>query len=306
MPADFAPLARRLEALIERAEEILLPQTAAQINDELDSAIAFRWDSHPSPLGARRLFAIQNPPPFDLADLRFVGEQLALLEENTRRFIGGLPAQNALLTGPRGCGKSSMVRGLLHKYANRGLRLIETDPDGLARLAELRRVIGARDEKFIVYCDDLTFSSLSSSAAGRESFRAIKTALDGALDGGGGMLVYATSNRRHLIPEQMEENLRDEIHPAETIEEKIALSDRFGLWTPFFAPDHKEYLAIVRHWLARLGAAADDKTMRDAARFAAERGSSNGRIAYQFALSKAARSDKQTARGKRRLQKSKK
>ena len=220
-----------------------------------------------------------------LSDLRGVDSQIERIEQNTRQFVAGRPANNVLLTGARGTGKSSIVKGLLDKYAERGLRLIEIEKSDLVDLPQLVEQVAARPERFIVFCDDLTFEAAESG------YVALKVVLDGSISATSeNLLIYATSNRRHLMPEYMAENLEtryvgDEIHPGETVEEKISLSERFGLWVSFYPFDQDEYLDIVRSWLAHFGCSAReaDEARAEALQWALQRGSRSGRVAYQFA-----------------------
>jgi predicted AAA+ superfamily ATPase len=197
-----------------------------------------------------------------------------------------LPANNVLLTGARGTGKSSLIKACLNNYASRGLRLIEVDKDDLVDLPDIVEVVAARAEKFIVYCDDLSFED------GEPGYKALKSILDGSVAAStANVLIYATSNRRHLLPEYMKENLSythtddGEVHPGEGVEEKISLSERFGLWVSFYPFSQDEYLAITAQWLSSFGvnAAAIDAAKPEALVWALERGSRSGRVAYQFA-----------------------
>ena len=200
--------------------------------------------------------------------------------------MNGLPANNVLLTGARGTGKSSLIKACLNNYASRGLRLIEVDKDDLVDLPDIVEVVAARAEKFIVYCDDLSFED------GEPGYKALKSILDGTVAAStANVLIYATSNRRHLLPEYMKENLSythtddGEVHPGEGVEEKISLSERFGLWVSFYPFSQDEYLAITAQWLSSFGvnAAAIDAAKPEALVWALERGSRSGRVAYQFA-----------------------
>jgi hypothetical protein len=237
------------------------------------------------------LEAIAHPHTLRLTDLHCVAEQKTELVRNTRQFLAGLPANNALLTGARGTGKSSLIKALLNTHAKDGLRLVEVAREDLADLPDILAAIEGRPEHFILYCDDLSFE------AGDASYKTFKAALDGSLAADPErVLIYASSNRRHLLPESMEENLAarhvgGELHPGEATEEKISLSERFGLWLAFHPFTQDEYLLIVRHWLRRLGArVADEAVMRaEALRFALARGSRSGRVANQFARDYAGR-----------------
>jgi predicted AAA+ superfamily ATPase len=220
-----------------------------------------------------------------LTDLRGIDAQIRKVEQNTRQFIDGKPANNVLLTGARGTGKSSIIKGLLNKYMGRGLRLIEIEKNDLIDLPAIVDLIAERPERFMLFCDDLTFES------GEPGYIALKVALDGSISTTSeNLLIYATSNRRHLMPEYMQENLEtkyvgDEIHPGETVEEKISLSERFGVWVSFYPFDQDEYLAIVAHWLASFGCGARETAAarEEALQWSLQRGSRSGRVAYQFA-----------------------
>jgi hypothetical protein len=242
-------------------------------------AMAYVWEG-------RQLRAVEAVRDISLNDLLGIDRQKQQIVQNTRQFLAGLPANNVLLTGARGGGKSSLIRALLHEFAPDGLRLIEVARDDLHQLPHIRNLIRTRPEKFIVYCDDLAFSSEN------EDYRALKSALDGSLQSGErNLLLYATSNRRHLLPEFMDENLpvvredaagRREIHPQEAIEEKVSLSDRFGLWLPFHSLDQDGYLAIVQHGLQQAGYSLTVVVQAEALRWAATRGQRSGRAAAQF------------------------
>jgi predicted AAA+ superfamily ATPase len=221
-----------------------------------------------------------------LADLKEIDAQKEKIQRNTQQFVRGLPANNVLLTGSRGTGKSSLIRACLHTYASQGLRLIEVDKSELVDLPDIVDLVAQRPEKFIVFCDDLSFDE------GEPGYKALKSVLDGSVAAATpNVLVYATSNRRHLLPEYMSENLsythRDdgEVHPGEVVEEKISLSERFGLWVSFYPFNQNEYLQIVAQWLSSLGVddARIEQARPDALVWALERGSRSGRVAWQFA-----------------------
>ncbi|CPP17731.1 Predicted ATPase (AAA+ superfamily) [Bordetella pertussis] len=211
---------------------------------------------------------------------------------NTRQFLESKPANNVLMTGARGTGKSSLVKAMLAAYGDRGLRLIEADKSDLGDLADIVELVAARPERYIVFCDDLSFEE------GEAGYKALKSVLDGSVAASGdNVLIYATSNRRHLMPEYMSENLAakhqpdGEIHPGETVEEKISLSERFGLWLSFYPFKQDDYLDIVYHWLRELNCPADqiEASRTEALQWTLERGSRSGRVAYQFARDWAAR-----------------
>ena len=251
------------------------------------ASIAFRWRRGPSGRsgGQGWLQPVRHVHRMKLSDLRGIGPQIARVEQNTRQFMDGKPANNALLTGARGTGKSSIVKALLNKYQGRGLRLIEVEKSDLADLPAITDLVAERPERFLLFCDDLTFHGAE------EGYIALKVALDGSISTTSeNMLIYATSNRRHLMPEYMQENLDtkyvgDEIHPGETVEEKISLSERFGLWVSFYPFDQDEYLEIVAHWLScfSCGKKEIEQSREEALQWSLQRGSRSGRVAYQFA-----------------------
>jgi predicted AAA+ superfamily ATPase len=220
-----------------------------------------------------------------LQDLHDIDEQKARIDANTRQFVSAQPANNVLLTGTRGSGKSSLIKALLNEYAARGLRVIEVEKGDLIDLPDIVELLEGRSERFIIFCDDLSFD------AGDATFKALKVVLDGSLSTPpDNVLIYATSNRRHLMPEYFDENLEgkrvgDEIHPGEAVEEKISLSERFGLWLSFYPFDQEAYLNIVAHWLGSFGCKKAEiaRAERDALNWALLRGSRSGRVAWQFA-----------------------
>ena len=276
---QFARFLARAEKLLERIEPLLPPASAAP---DWDAAITFRWRKHGR---TGFLQAIKHPAPIRLQDLHDIDEQKSRIDANTRQFVAGQPANNVLLTGTRGSGKSSLIKALLNEYAPQGLRVIEVEKGELIDLADIVDLLEGRPERFIIFCDDLSFD------AGDATFKALKVVLDGSLASApDNVLIYATSNRRHLMPEYFEENLDskrvgEEIHPGEAVEEKISLSERFGLWLSFYPFDQDAYLDIVAHWLASFGCAADEiaRAERDALNWALSRGSRSGRVAWQFA-----------------------
>lgn len=274
----FESLIARAHALFDRLEQILPPPPV-----EPDwKAIAFRWRRSN---GRGRLEAVAHPHRLRLTDLRDIDVQKARIKANTQQFVDGKPANNVLLTGARGTGKSSLVKALLNEYAKKGLRLIEVDRDDLTDLPDITDLIASRPERFIIYCDDLSFES------GEPGYKALKSILDGSVSAVlDNVLIYATSNRRHLMPEYFSENrearhVDGEVHPGEAIEEKVSLSERFGLWLSFYPFDQDAYLNIVNHWLKRFGlSAADIEAARSAALlWSLERGARSGRVAWQFA-----------------------
>ncbi len=283
---DLGRLLARAERLLERIEALL--PVAPTPAPAWEGAIAFRWRKRD---GRGALEPIAHPHRIAFADLQGVDRQKALVEQNTRQFVARLPANNVLLTGARGTGKSSLVKAALDAFHDEGLRVIEVDKHDLVDLPDIADRVAARPERFVVFCDDLSFE------ASEPGYKALKAALDGSFAGAPeNVLIYATSNRRHLMPEFMQENLEyrtvgDEIHPGETSEEKISLSERFGLWVSFWPFDQDGYLAIVAHWLAHFGldAAAIEAARIEALQFALARGSRSGRVAWQFARDYAGR-----------------
>ena len=231
------------------------------------------------------LQAVNQVHRIQLKDLRGIDEQKSLVEQNTRQFVEGYPANNVLLTGARGTGKSSLIKALLTKYAPRGLRLIEVEKQDLIDLPEIVELICDRPQRFVLYCDDLSFE------ADEPGYKALKVILDGSIAAASdNCLIYATSNRRHLMPEFMQENLEykhvgEEIHPGETSEEKVSLSERFGLWVSFYPFDQDEYLKIVAVWLAHFNVADthSDAVKQASLQWSLLRGSRSGRVAWQFA-----------------------
>jgi len=288
--AAFERLLSRAEAVLARLEAWLPPAAAMP---DWQTVIAWRWRRVS---GRGSLLAVRRPHAIRLDDLDAIDEQKVRLVANTRQFLAGRPANNALLTGARGCGKSSLVKAVLNEFAAEGLRLIEVDKHELVDLPEIVELLVDRPERFILFCDDLSFE------AGETAYKALKSVLDGSVAAAPeNVLIYATSNRRHLMPEYFSENLEshrvdDEIHPGEATEEKISLSERFGLWISFYPFDQDDYLAIVALWLRRFGArpAEIDTAEREALNWALARGSRSGRVAWQFAKDWAARHDRRS------------
>ncbi len=277
-----------LEHLLNRAESLLariearLP--APETEPDWDAATAFRWRKRAGQSG--RLEPVRHLAPLALDDLHNISRQKQQIEQNTRQFVAGHPANNVLLTGARGTGKSSLIKACLNQYANQGLRLIEVDKDDLVDLSDIVDLVATRPERFIIFCDDLSFEE------GERGYKALKVALDGSIASqSDNVLIYATSNRRHLMPERMADNAGyshsddGDLHPGETVEEKISLSERFGLWISFYPFRQDDYLDIVAHWLAHFGCTLTqiEAARAEALRWALQRGSRSGRVAWQFA-----------------------
>jgi len=288
MNDKFERLIERAEQLIARIESVL-PQPL-QAPADWNAAIAWRYRRRSA--GHGTLEPVRHMGAMPLDALKEIDVQKDKIERNTRQFVEGKPANNVLLTGARGTGKSSLIRACLQAYAPQGLRLIEVDKADLTDLPDIIDVVSARPEKFIVFSDDLSFDE------GEPGYKALKSILDGSVSAASpNVLIYATSNRRHLLPEYMKDNLSythtddGEVHPGEVIEEKISLSERFGLWVSFYPFGQNEYLAIVAQWLSSFGvdARAIEAARAEALVWALERGSRSGRVAYQFARDYAGR-----------------
>ena len=281
MSSSLERVLQRAEALMQRIESVLPKPLQAP---DWSASVAYRYRKRSS--GHGTLEPVRHVAQLGLQDLKEIDQQKEKIQRNTEQFVNGLPANNVLLTGARGTGKSSLIKACLNNYAPRGLRLIEVDKDDLVDLPDIIEVVAARAEKFIVYCDDLSFED------GEPGYKALKSILDGTVAAStANVLIYATSNRRHLLPEYMKENLTythtddGEVHPGEGVEEKISLSERFGLWVSFYPFSQDEYLAITAQWLSSFGvsATAIDAAKPEALVWALERGSRSGRVAYQFA-----------------------
>jgi predicted AAA+ superfamily ATPase len=281
MTPQFEHLLHRAEQLISRIEAVLPRALSAP---DWSAAVAWRYRKRSTGHGV--LEPVRHLGPMRLADLKEIDPQKEKIERNTRQFVEGRPANNVLLTGARGTGKSSLIRACLNEYAAQGLRLIEVDKADLTDLPDIVDVVSDCPEKFIVFCDDLSFDD------GEPGYKALKSILDGSVAATSpNVLIYATSNRRHLLPEYMKENLTythtedGEVHPGEGVEEKISLSERFGLWVSFYPFTQAEYLTIVAQWLASFGVApaAIAAARPQALVWALERASRSGRVAYQFA-----------------------
>ena len=281
-PKGRHDLVERAESLIGRLEKALAADAPPV---DWDASIAYRWRKKQ---GRSTIEPVSHVHRIELGDLQGIDDQKRLVEQNTRQFVEGYPANNVLLTGARGTGKSSLVKALLNKYAPRGLRVIEVEKQDLVDLTDIVDAIATRRERFILYCDDLSFE------ADEPGYKALKVVLDGSVAAASeNCLIYATSNRRHLMPEYMHENLEyrhvgEEIHPGETSEEKISLSERFGLWVTFYPFDQDEYLKIVDVWLARFRVPDGGEDVHKAAlQWSLARGSRSGRVAWQFARDRA-------------------
>ena len=287
MNEKFERLVERAEQLIARIESVLPQPLGAP---DWSTSIAWRYRKRSS--GHGTLEPVRHVGAMRLADLKEIDPQKEKIERNTQQFVQGKPANNVLLTGARGTGKSSLIKACLNAYAAEGLRLIEVDKADLTDLPDIVDVVSDRPEKFIVFCDDLSFEE------GEPGYKALKSILDGSVAAATpNVLIYATSNRRHLLPEYMADNLTythtedGEVHPGEVVEEKISLSERFGLWVSFYPFSQQEYLTIVAQWLSSFGVPvqAIEEARPEALVWALERGSRSGRVAYQFARDYAGR-----------------
>ena len=287
MNEKFERLVERAEQLIARIESVLPQPLGAP---DWSTSIAWRYRKRSS--GHGTLEPVRHVGAMRLADLKEIDPQKEKIERNTQQFVQGKPANNVLLTGARGTGKSSLIKACLNAYAAEGLRLIEVDKADLTDLPDIVDVVSDRPEKFIVFCDDLSFED------GEPGYKALKSILDGSVAAATpNVLIYATSNRRHLLPEYMADNLTythtedGEVHPGEVVEEKISLSERFGLWVSFYPFSQQEYLTIVAQWLSSFGVPvqAMEEARPEALVWALERGSRSGRVAYQFARDYAGR-----------------
>lgn len=284
----------RAEQLLSRLEAYLPPSMPTP---DWRLATAMRWRK----IGGRGerggqgyLQIVKHRSALMLNDLHHIAPQKQAIEQNTLQFVQGKPANNVLLTGARGTGKSSLIKACLNQFADQGLRLIEVDKADMTDLPDIIDLIADRPEKFILFCDDLSFEE------GEAGYKALKVALDGSIAAqSDNVLIYATSNRRHLMPERMSDNAsytHDEdgdLHPGETVEEKISLSERFGLWVSFYPFKQDDYLDIVAHWLASYDCTPEQisAARADALRWALQRGSRSGRVAWQFARDYAGRNN---------------
>lgn len=275
--SQFDQIITRLEQLIDRVE-LVLP--AAQPQPEW-SGSAFRWRAQAG--GKGYLQVVKNPHRVDLNSLKNVETQKQAIVRNTAQFAAGRSANNVLLTGARGTGKSTLIKACWNAFADQGLKIIEVDKTDLIQLADIVDLVSDRPEKFIIFCDDMSFEE------GESTYKALKSALDGSIaEPSANILFYATSNRRHLLPEKMRENLDvsyedGEIRPNDSIEEKVSLSERFGLWLSFYPFSQDDYLAAARYWVEYLGGIWGENTEFDALLWHRSRGARSGRIAWQFA-----------------------
>ena len=275
--ADFESLIQKAESLIARLEAVLPP-----VATDIDwNALAWRWQVKQ---GRGYLRAVDHPHHIVLDAICNVDEQKSEIVRNTAQFVNGFPANNVLLTGARGTGKSTLVKALLSEFSKDGLRLVEVEKEDLVDLPEIVEILRNRPECFIVFCDDLSFE------ASEPGYKSLKVVLDGSISStSDNVVVYATSNRRHLMPEFMAENLQtqyvgEEIRPGDTTEEKVSLSERFGLWLSFYAFEQDEYLKVAQYWLMHFGISEMTAEIRQAALlFSLTRGARSGRVAYQFA-----------------------
>jgi len=278
----------RIEHLIDHAERLLtrletmLPH--APRAPDWSASVAFRYRRRGG--GGVQLEPVRHVAAIRLSDLKEIDAQMRRLVRNTEQFVQGRPANNVLLTGARGTGKSSLIKACLNEYSRQGLRLIEVDKTDLMELPDLVELVANRPERFVVFCDDLSFDE------GEPGYKALKSVLDGSVAATSeNLVIYATSNRRHLLPEYMKENLTythtddGEVHPGEVVEEKISLSERFGMWISFYPFSQGEYLAIVAQWLRSFGVAEEavQQALKPSLVWALERGSRSGRVAHQFA-----------------------
>lgn len=274
----------RANRLLDRWESLLDGRSAAP--DWSHDAYRWRHDHR-----GMRLLPVKKPHRVALEDLLCIDRQKAEMLRNTEQFVRGRPANNALLWGARGTGKSTLIKAVFNAFVDRGLRLIEVEKEHLVDLVEIVEVLGDRRERFLLYCDDLSFEADDSG------YKSLKAVLEGSIAAPApNVLIYASSNRRHLLPESNADNqdvhsVNGEIHPGEAVEEKVSLSERFGLWLSFYPYSQDDYLTIVEHWLTRLdaGSCADQPTRLAALRWAGQRGSRSGRVARQFAVDQAGR-----------------
>ena len=281
MNESFERLMARVESLVTRIESVLPQPLSAP---DWQASVAYRYRKRSSGHGS--LEPVKHLGTMRLTDLKEIEDQKDKIKRNTEQFVKGVPANNVLLTGSRGTGKSSLIKACLNEYAAQGLRLIEVDKADLVDLPDIVDLVFGLPEKFIIFCDDLSFEE------GESGYKALKSILDGSIAAATpNVLIYATSNRRHLLPEYMTENLTythtadGEVHPGEVVEEKISLSERFGLWVSFYPFSQDEYLTIVAQWLTSFGVTPEaiKAAQPSSLVWALERGSRSGRVAFQFA-----------------------
>jgi predicted AAA+ superfamily ATPase len=267
----------RLDQLVDRVEAVL----PATIPVPDWSASAFRWRTRSN--GQGYLQAVKHPHRISLDALKNIETQKASIVRNTAQFVAGREANNVLLTGARGTGKSTLIKAVWTEFAGQGLKIIEVDKTDLLHLADIVDLVGERPERFIIFCDDLSFEE------GEISYKALKSVLDGSISApSANMLFYATSNRRHLLPQKMRENLDvsyedGEVRPNDAIEEKVSLSERFGLWLSFYPFSQDDYLAAANYWVTQLGGQWNDQAESAALLWHRTRGARSGRVAWQFA-----------------------
>ena len=286
-------LLQRAESLVTRLDALLPSSQHVVLAPDWSASVAFRYRKRSGQAwAAGRLEPVRHVAHITYADLQEVDTQKERFARNLAQFVAGKPANNVLLSGARGTGKSSLVKAGLQAHATQGLRLIEVDKSDMIDLPDLIDLVSTRPERFIIFCDDLSFDE------GEPGYKALKSILDGTVSAGGdNVLLMATSNRRHLLPEYHSDNATykhtsdGELHPGEAVEEKISLSERFGLWISFYPFSQDEYLAIVAQWLSHFGLPDDvmDVARPQALLWALERGSRSGRVAYQFARDYAGR-----------------
>ncbi len=273
---DMPHVMTRLDRIVDRLEAIFGPAKRVKFDE---SVLAFRWRSV---AGRGYLEPIYQPHGISVEDLVGIDRHIDIIDRNTRQFIAGLPRNNVLMWGARGTGKSSLVKAMLNRYADQQLRLVEIDAHDLIDLPQVVQPLADRPQRFILYVDDLSFD------ADDASYRTLKAALDGSVAiAPENVVIYATSNRRHLVPEQMVDNehsrvVDGELHHAEAVEEKISLSERFGVWLSFHPFSQDQYLSAVSHWMSVAGGTMDDKCRHEALKWALLRGNRSGRIAHQF------------------------
>lgn len=287
MDSSLLPVLNQIARTLAQLEQQLSGKTQI-VPPNFDEYIAFTWKKQHN---QGQFQAIPHPKLIKLDDLQGIDRQKSILVQNTEQFLAGKPANNALLWGSKGTGKSSIIKGLLERYAAQGLRIIEIDRHDLVDIPDITELLRQSDKKFILFCDDLSFE------AADVSYKALKVALDGGMAAiPENVLIYATSNRRHLLPEYMADNVQSqtqvddlEVHYVDTIEEKISLSERFGIWLSFYQFREDAYLTIVQHWLQHFGLGYDEQVAKEALMWARTRASKSGRAAYQFAVDYAGR-----------------